>query len=89
MTTLSYIFDLSVINFHNLSLIPKYLFLLFLGSGLSQLQRMLSDLQRSIAVMNVRLVKQLKRRDRRQAKLQRNFDIVTAVLQASSLKRRE
>ncbi|XP_012944028.1 TBC1 domain family member 30, partial [Aplysia californica] len=52
-----------------------------------QLKRMLFDLQRSVSVMNIRLVRQLKRRDRRQAKLQRNFDIVTAVLQAASLKR--
>ncbi|KAK0044285.1 TBC1 domain family member 30 [Biomphalaria pfeifferi] len=52
-----------------------------------QLERLLADLQHSIAVMNVRLVKQLKRRDRCLARLQRNSDIVTAILQAASLKR--
>ncbi|KAH9508091.1 hypothetical protein Btru_052821 [Bulinus truncatus] len=53
----------------------------------SQLGKILADLQHSIAVMNVRLVKQLKRRDRCLARLQRNSDVVTAILQAASLKR--
>lgn len=39
--------------------------------------------------MSARLVRQLKRRERRLAKLQHNFDIVTAILQASSQKRSE
>ena len=37
--------------------------------------------------MSARLVKQLKRRERRIAKLKTNCDIVTAIIQASSPKR--
>lgn len=46
-------------------------------------------MQRSISQTSGRLVRQLRRRDRRLAKLQRNCDVVTAILQAASLKRRE
>ncbi|KAL5014864.1 hypothetical protein ScPMuIL_009134 [Solemya velum] len=53
-----------------------------------QLRSMFSELQHRINQTNIRLVRQLKRRDRRLAKLQHNCDIVTAILQASSLKRR-
>ena len=54
-----------------------------------QLKRLVSDLQRSVGQVSTRLVRQLKRRDRRLAKLSRNCDVVTAVLHAASLKRRE
>ncbi|GFR74039.1 TBC1 domain family member 30 [Elysia marginata] len=57
--------------------------------GPAQLKRELMDLQRSAAQMNASLVKHLKRRDRHLARQQRDCDIVTAVIQASSLKRRE
>ncbi|KAK7101893.1 hypothetical protein V1264_020204 [Littorina saxatilis] len=52
-----------------------------------QLKRMVSDMQRSVGQTSGRLVRQLKRRDRRLAKQSRNCDVVTAVLQAASLKR--
>ena len=55
----------------------------------AQLKRMVLDLQRSVGQVSSRLVRQLTRRDRRLAKLSRNCDVVTAVLQAASLKRRE
>ena len=35
------------------------------------------------------LIRQLKRRDRRRAKMRKNYDLLTAILQAASLKRRE
>ncbi|XP_041350161.1 TBC1 domain family member 30-like [Gigantopelta aegis] len=60
----------------------------FENQSVVQLKRMVSDLQRSIGQSSHRLVRQLKRRDRRIAKLHRNCDVVTAILQAVSLKRR-
>ncbi|XP_074645749.1 TBC1 domain family member 30-like [Tubulanus polymorphus] len=59
-----------------------------LNQNIPELKRMVSDLQLSICQANAKLVRQLKRRDRRRAKLYKNCDIITAVLQASSLKRR-
>ncbi|XP_067685212.1 TBC1 domain family member 30-like isoform X1 [Haliotis asinina] len=54
---------------------------------ISQLRKMFGDIQRSINQSSTRLVRQLKCRDRRIAKLHRNCDVVTAILQAASLKR--
>lgn len=62
---------------------------LYESVGFDQLRRMVTELQHRGNQMSSRLVRQLKRRERRQAKLQHNCDIVTAVLQASSLKRRK
>ncbi|KAK3102803.1 hypothetical protein FSP39_014026 [Pinctada imbricata] len=56
--------------------------------SLSQLRRMVSEMQHRINSMSSRLVRQLKRRDRRFAKLQHNCDLVTAIVQAASQKRR-
>ena len=53
------------------------------------LKQMVRDLRHTNAIESARLVRQLKRRERRLQKLQKNYDIVTAILQASSLKRRE
>ncbi|XP_071807451.1 TBC1 domain family member 30-like isoform X1 [Asterias amurensis] len=54
----------------------------------SELRDMVRDLQHSVAVLSGRLIKQLKRRDRYIAKLNKNQDVLTAVLQAVSQKRR-
>ena len=40
-----------------------------------------------ISMLSAKLVKQLKRRAKNAYKLQKNFDVLTAVLQAVSLKR--
>ncbi|XP_022104007.1 TBC1 domain family member 30-like [Acanthaster planci] len=58
------------------------------AKGISELQDMVKDLQHSVAVLSGRLIKQLKRRDRYIAKLNKNQDVLTAVLQAVSQKRR-
>jgi hypothetical protein len=57
--------------------------------GVDQVKKMVSELQYRNNCISARLVRQLKRRERRLAKLQHNFDIVTAILQASSQKRRK
>ena len=57
--------------------------------GNSELRDMVRDLQHSVAVLSGRLIKQLKRRDRYIAKLNKNQDVLTAVLQAVSQKRRK
>ncbi|VDI41858.1 Hypothetical predicted protein [Mytilus galloprovincialis] len=59
------------------------------SQSLGQVRKMVSELQYRNNCMSARLVRQLKRRERRLAKLQHNFDIVTAIIQASSQKRRE
>ncbi|XP_070557709.1 LOW QUALITY PROTEIN: TBC1 domain family member 30-like [Ptychodera flava] len=56
--------------------------------SVDELREMKRDLQREIAMFSARLVKQLKRRERRLAKLQKNQDVLTAILQAVSQKRR-
>ncbi|XP_064604966.1 TBC1 domain family member 30-like [Liolophura sinensis] len=53
-----------------------------------ELQSMVKELKHTTAQVSARLIRQLKRKDRRIAKLQRNCDIVTAIIQAASLKRR-
>ncbi|XP_014776904.1 uncharacterized protein LOC106873883 isoform X2 [Octopus bimaculoides] len=58
------------------------------NQGLEKLKEIESSLRYDINQMSARLVRQLKRRDHRIAKLSCNFDLVTAFLQASSLKRR-
>ncbi|CAG2242121.1 TBC1 domain family member 30 [Mytilus edulis] len=58
------------------------------SQSLGQVRKMVSELQYRNNCMSARLVRQLKRRERRLAKLQHNFDIVTAIIQASSQKRR-
>jgi hypothetical protein len=56
-------------------------------ADLRELRRMRSELEHSKALASARLIRQLKRRDRRLAKRSKNYDMITAVLQASSLKR--
>lgn len=55
--------------------------------GVTELRKTVDELQHRINFVSSRLVRQLKRRDRRVAKLQHNSDLVTAILQASSQKR--
>ena len=50
---------------------------------------MVRDLQKGIAIFNGRLVKLLKRRDRNLARQNKNQDVLTAILQAVSQKRRK
>lgn len=49
---------------------------------------MAKEMRSRISMLSTKLVKQLKRRDKHAYKLQRNFDVLTAILQAVSLKRR-
>lgn len=55
--------------------------------GVVELKKTVDELQHRINFVSSRLVRQLKRRDRRVAKLQHNSDLVTAILQAASQKR--
>ena len=48
---------------------------------------MISEMEHRTNQMSARLIRQLKHRDRRKAKIHRNYDIITAIIQASSLKR--
>lgn len=50
---------------------------------------MAKEMRSRISMLSTKLVKQLKRRDKHAYKLQRNFDVLTAILQAVSLKRRK
>ena len=56
---------------------------------LGEIRRVLDELNSYVTLLSGRLVRQLKRRDKNAYKLQRNFDILTAILQAVSLKRRK
>ncbi|XP_052780758.1 TBC1 domain family member 30-like isoform X1 [Mya arenaria] len=56
--------------------------------GAVQLRKLISDMTRQVNQISAKLVRQLKRRERRMSKLQNNCDIVTAFIQASSPKRR-
>lgn len=47
------------------------------------------QIQQQISQENALLVKNLRQRDKNLSKLQRNCDIITAILQAASLKRRK
>ncbi|XP_060079402.1 TBC1 domain family member 30-like [Ylistrum balloti] len=58
------------------------------AQSVPQLRQLVQELQHRVSVINSQLVRQLKRRERRQAKVQHNADIVTAILQAASQKRR-
>ncbi len=62
---------------------------IILRADLDELREMRSELQRQITQTSGRLIRHLKSKDRRVAKVQRHCDVITAVLQASSLKRRE
>ena len=50
---------------------------------------MRNELQRQITQTSQRLIRHLKSKDRRQAKVQKHCDVITAILQAASLKRRK
>ena len=58
-------------------------------SDLGEIRRVLDELNSYVTLLSGRLVRQLKRRDKNAYRLQRNFDILTAILQAVSLKRRK
>jgi hypothetical protein len=48
-----------------------------------------TQIQQQISQANAVLVKNLRHRDKNLSKLQRNCDVITAILQAASLKRRK
>ena len=56
---------------------------------IQDLRYLCSQLQQQISQANALLVKNLRHRDKNLSKLHRNCDIITAILQASSLKRRK
>lgn len=55
--------------------------------GIPELQKMHAEMKHTSAQLSAMLVRQLKRKDRRRAKMRRNCDVVTAILQAASQKR--
>lgn len=61
----------------------------FVNTGTDELRVMAKEMRTRISMLSTKLVKQLKRRDKHAYKLQRNFDVLTAILQAVSLKRRK
>ncbi|CAF4922767.1 unnamed protein product, partial [Rotaria sp. Silwood1] len=56
---------------------------------IQELRHLCTDFQQQISQANAILVKNLRYRDKNLSKLQRNCDIITAILQAASPKRRE
>lgn len=56
---------------------------------MDELEVIAKEIRTRISMLSTKLVKHLKRRDKYAYKLQRNFDVLTAILQAVSLKRRE
>ncbi len=56
---------------------------------IDELEAMRNELQRQITQTSQRLIRHLKSKDRRQAKVQKHCDVITAILQAASLKRRK
>ncbi|CAF3971921.1 unnamed protein product, partial [Adineta steineri] len=57
--------------------------------GIPDLRYLCAQIQQQISQANAVLVKNLRHRDKSLSKIQRNCDIITAILQAGSLKRRE
>ena len=56
---------------------------------IKELEKMVWDMKRSINMLSSKLVRLLKQRDRHAHKIQDNFNILTALLQAVSQKRSE
>lgn len=56
---------------------------------MGEIRRVLDELNSYVTLLSGRLVRHLKRRDKNAYRLQRNFDVLTAILQAVSLKRRK
>jgi len=54
----------------------------------AELEKMVRELRRGVNMLNSKLVKLLKQRDRNAHKIQENFNVLTALLQAVSQKRR-
>lgn len=61
----------------------------FLSTEITELERMVKELKRGISMLNSKLVRLLKQRDRNAHKIQENFNVLTALLQARSQKRRK
>ncbi|CAH1783790.1 unnamed protein product [Owenia fusiformis] len=58
------------------------------SKDVDELRTIIDELRYRTNQISARLIRQLKRRDRRIAKLHKNYDLVTAILQAASQKRR-
>ncbi|XP_046840590.1 TBC1 domain family member 30-like [Xenia sp. Carnegie-2017] len=58
------------------------------NKDVGEIRRVLDELNSYVTLLSGRLVRHLKRRDKNAYRLQRNFDVLTAILQAVSLKRR-
>ncbi|CAF1082876.1 unnamed protein product [Rotaria sordida] len=59
------------------------------NKSIQELRHLCAHMQQEISQANAILVKNLRHRDKNLSKLKRNCDIITAILQAASLKRRE
>ncbi len=57
------------------------------NKGLNELRNLVNEMTTETNQISVRLVKQLKQKDKLTSKLNRNCDVLTAMLQARSLKR--
>ncbi|CAF3320973.1 unnamed protein product [Rotaria socialis] len=77
--------DDSMINDSNTSFSKSNL----ANKSTQELRYLCTHLQQQIGQLNAILVKNLRHRDKNLSKLQKNCDIITAILQAASLKRRE
>lgn len=73
-------FQLENDNKHSTRILPSVL----QTQSVTELRKTVDELQHRINFVSSRLVRQLKRRDRRVAKLQHNSDLVTAILQEMS-----
>lgn len=61
----------------------------FVLSAPAELQAIIQEVKYRTGLQSAKLLRQLKRRDRLCHKLQKNYDIITACLQAVSQKRRK
>jgi hypothetical protein len=62
---------------------------IFIILGIQELRHLCAQMQQQISQANALLVKNLRHRDKTLSKSQRNCDVITAILQAASLKRRK
>lgn len=65
------------------------MFKYYVISDLEELQSIIQEVKYRSGLQSAKLIRQLKRRDRLCHKQQKNYDIITACLQAVSQKRRK
>lgn len=66
-----------------------FMFLMLVLSDLEELQSIIQEVKYRSCLQSAKLIRQLRRRDRLCHKRQKNYDIITACLQAVSQKRRK